>query len=650
MEEVEILPGDYSEVGRVTGRNLEKLRTYCDLSRPETSPKAPDGGNESHPGTRPSTSMQDTNLESPKALGSTFPRRMKSLTMNSTSLSTVSTKAPTSPLGSPVSPWSRSRARLKAARALSASAAKAEPIDSPEASPKSSSGPPTSKWQKIKVRLAAVRALGLKPCAAATVRPLTGAAAAAGAGKDDGSMIPRKVRIALGEDVPPVREVPARPSLCFSALGPDKTRYCKKSGILHGRFPFPVNLEEKPEVGRYTPSYGMVVGRYPEWNCGDFPKTPSKKEKEADINTIDPFSHIDMSSPHHSFASAAAAPPSGPEQIDVATARRPLEKSQDRTRRDALLMHEMSPHAGPWGLQDIPSSNRHRHNILNFKHLRARGKASYENYFEPAKYNIKYDLVDSPIKVGAPLKSSLSRARSQSGQMRHQAPKDVLRVQGAKDSTHPDRSLQRSCSAVQPRITNVNDFDTEIERPPLMRPPQVYYDDSNPEVSAEWLERRLNYNSSTADRMVIPRQDHAPDMMQALPRGGCRGSRLLESDLGVLQSLGRGAPESSTQTECSVEQAKEVPSRQRPDLGVKHFEHYVGRQPSRVCGEYSSLRKPRSMAAPDFERRARSGFTSTALVERPLVMEKNRTHEALATWAVDGVDDEEALPPPWCIA
>lgn len=482
--------------------------------------------------------------------------------------------------------------------------------------------------------------------AAATTRSVGGKAVAADGNGEETNKLPRKVRIALGEDVPPVREVPARASPCFAAVGQDTTRYCKKSGVLHRRFPFPANLEDKPDVGRYTPSHGMVVCRYPEWNFGEKPKTPSKKTKEPDINTVDPFSHIDMSSPHHSFAAAAAAPPSGPEQIGVATARRPLEKSQDRTRRDKLLMHEMSRHAGPWGLQDIPSSKRHRDNILNFNHMRERSKIAYENYFEPAKYNIKYD----PVKSGAPMKGSLSRAKSQSGQMRHQAPKDVLKTEGANDPIHPDRSMHRSCSAVRKRITHVNDFDTESDRPPLMRPLPVYHDDSDPEVSAKWLERRMTYDCSTADRAIAPRQDHAPDMLQALPRGSCRGSRLLETDRGALQLLGRGAPESSTQVECSVEKAKEVPSRQRSDLGVKRFEHYVGRQPSRVCGEYSSLRKPRSMAAPDFERHSRSGFTSTAVVERPLVMGKNRAHEPLDTWAADGVDDEEALPPPWCTA
>jgi len=313
------------------------------------------------------------------------------------------------------------------------------------------------------------------------------------------------------------------------------------------------------------------------------------------------------------------------------------------------LLHEASQHARPWGSQDVPSSTRPRDSILDFQHLRARGKVAVENYFEPGKYSINYDPVESPVKVGVPIKTSLSRSRSEVGQLRHQAPKSLLRVQGAKESTHPDRSLQRSCSAVRARITHVNDFDTETTRPPLMKPPPVYYDDSDPQVSAEWLERRLTYDSSIADRAVIPRQDHAPSMMVGLPRGCGRGSRILETDLGVLNMMGRGPQETSTQIDCTVEQAKEVPSRQRPDRGVKRFEHYSGRQPSRSGGEKSPLRKPRSMAAPDFERRAKAGFTSTAAVERPLVIEKNRTHEALDSWDADGLlDEEEALPPPWC--
>jgi len=328
----------------------------------------------------------------------------------------------------------------------------------------------------------------------------------------------------------------------------------------------------------------------------------------------------------------------------VATERRALEKSQGRSFREEILFHEQSIGARPWCVQDKFSSKRHKDVTLDFELMNGRKKASLEGYFEPGKYAIKYDIVDSPVKVGGPMKKALARAATHTG---FTVPKDLLKPQGPR--THPDRSLFRASPATHSRITHVQDFGQDMDRPPLMKAQEVYYDEADPEASAEWLERRLTYDPSSADRAVIPRQDHCPTMSRTLSRGNCRGSRLLESDKALLTSMGRTDPEPASLMGVAVE-AMEKPSRTRPDKVVIPFEHYSSRYPSSGGTNISALRGPRSKLPPDFARPSRRGFMNKLPVDRPVATEKSRAseaQEALPDWCTELFDEAEAAAPPF---
>jgi len=170
-----------------------------------------------------------------------------------------------------------------------------------------------------------------------------------------------------------------------------------------------------------------------------------------------------------------------------------------------------------------------------------------------------------------------------------------------------------------------------------MKPPEVYYDEEDPEVSEAVLQRSLEFDASTVDYAVIPRRDHAPRMGADIARHRkVRGLRMIQADPGLMASHGMGLPECRHQIECSVEKSKEVPSRLRPDIGTT-FDQVRGRQPRLAA---CPVAHPRQNM--EFLRTAPAGFNMRASVGRPMVDARTRSYDALPDWSP--VDEEVPIP------
>merc|ERR1719424_2466400 len=82
----------------------------------------------------------------------------------------------------------------------------------------------------------------------------------------------------------------------------------------------------------------------------------------------------------------------------------------------------------------------------------------------------------------------------------------------------PDRS--RGKDHVRNRITHVNDFDTELDRPPLLTgAAQVFHDENDPAACAAVHRRSMTYDADTADTYVTHRRDICPKYKTMLGRG-----------------------------------------------------------------------------------------------------------------------------------
>lgn len=592
MEEREILPGQFSEVGRVTGREIQKLLTYCDLDGPG---KATDLG-----------TTQSTMTENPNdglSLGGTKESFCSSWesTFRSTSRSDNNGKAP----------WKNLKGNCSAVKLMKS----------------------TSRRPAGLMRLQ-------NPVEAKSSRSAPAPISNDGpAGTADASKARKKMTLELAaKQSEPVETDENQASAVFLSLGQQDERFCNEAAANLGRFAFPDKFE-KPDVGWYKPQHKLVLLRIPEWKFQEDKACHSRIKVEPVQANLDPFSHIDMDSPTSSFARRAAPLPSGVEPLDVAEERRSLGSTESRTFRDLLQMNECSAHASPWSDRDRFSSQRPRDIIPNFEQGSCRAKIHSEMFFEPGKYKINYAPVDSTEIVGVP--HSRTRSHSETRLIGHSQPVRSMLPEGLE--TIPDRSLHRGNNHVAKRVAHVSDWTNDTSRPPLVRPPEVYYDESDPEICAAWLKGQLAFDASGADHAVTARMDKAPHMARTASRGDVRGGRLLESSLSMLQALGLIEPPGQGIVDA------ENPGKPRRDMCVFHFEHYSSRLPSRHCGEYSSLRRPRSHAPPDFERVAKSGFTTRAAVLRPLVFDAKRSHEALRSWDQESYDAEEHLPPPFCM-
>jgi len=446
----------------------------------------------------------------------------------------------------------------------------------------------------------------------AATAPGVDGASDTGDGEERGLQLNRKMRVALGEEEPFAKEEVVHESLAFTAQGPEEGRLCEKTRTLCKRFAAPQKHED-PDGFRYKPLYTVVSARIPQCDFGQRPKHASRKAPSTDINTTDPFVHIDLGSPSHSFSAAMLAkrkPRPAAEDEDGA-------KVIDRFGKSTISMREPATGAKDWRLHDLPSSRRPRVPSANF----AIGGRSFSGPIgplsEPGGYDVNSAAVHGKVKSGF----SMSKARS-AAELRltgHGMPKDILVEEGVSGKgVQVDRSFHRGGPLTRPRLTHLHDFGKELPRPPLNGKEPVYYDAEDPEVSAAWLQWRMTFDPSTADRAVVRRQQ-VPKFDPDVVRGIVRGYRPLEDDVGMLMAQGKG-PSGSPEVAPGVEMVKEKFVGERPDICVRAFPKYSSREHTREGVEYSPLHRPRSLAAPDFARHTMDGFrtrTTVATRQRP---------------------------------
>lgn len=574
-DEMSVVPGQFSSHGRATSKNLAKLWDLCTLdakdvkaaspSRPRSTPHLP--GSPKAPGSSPQG--RDSNSHG-------LPKNMRP---------TMSPQRPP-PLEGPLSP--------SKGRAL------------PSAPTSPTAATPGSAW-----------AGGLTPAArGGASQPVSPAADGRGRGDVKPLTAPTDLRLPR---TPIDREEfpsPARPSTCFTSLGMDVPVFCETARANLQRFVFPMKFETRPDPGQYQVRTDMVHDRPPAWDFSERPRNQSKKPQAGD----DFLCSQELGSTYSSFSSATQA--SKLEQMTLASARPDLAKIS------LLSMTEAPPHYTDWCLQDEHSSQLWRRPLWDFqKHTQGRkddmGKGC--PYFEPGKYNIRYDAVESPVKIGPLFEQLLSRAQT-AGNLGFNVPKALLVESGQK----PDRSLYRGGLQTQPRVVNVNDFAREIARPPLTTMSQVYYDETDPEASAAAMQHLLEFDASTADRALIPRRDLGTPMARVADRDcAFRGSRMRAATCG-----GSSAPRRPGVGE-DADLSKDGAIRVRRDLGVVAFGQQKGRSPARTESR-SSLRQPRGKAAPDFARHAPCpGFTTR--------VDLGRLRAPGRSWASKA---EEESPPP----
>jgi len=269
---------------------------------------------------------------------------------------------------------------------------------------------------------------------------------------------------------------------------------------------------------------------------------------------------------------------------------------------------------------------------------------------EPGKYDYSVDVVKPVPKGGVPFDKALPRSACVTT-MGYSAPKAILHPEEKRSpgACLPDRSLHKDI--VRRRITNVNDFDTELPRPPLLTgAATVYHDESDPIACESVYHREYSYDPEVADRSSTHRRDIAPGYARMLgrSRSSVQGLRALQSDLGVRGSVGLGFTETSGQKDlsCTVEHKearKRDASRVRPDFGPGLHNTTINRHTEaserqhrgkhavasiKMEAKHGAMRKPGSHPR-KFERPAQQGFSARMSIGKSQSMSRSRTYDAL---------------------
>merc|ERR1712094_27138 len=111
----------------------------------------------------------------------------------------------------------------------------------------------------------------------------------------------------------------------------------------------------------------------------------------------------------------------------------------------------------------------------------------------------------------------------------------------------------------------------------------------------------MTFDASTVDR-ALRKKDTAIKMGKTLARmRAMRHMRLSQNDLCQRTLLGENRYPKVSELTCTVEDLKESRDHPRRDCGMT-FDQHKSRFPTRLKAEFSSLKRPRDMAAPDFSR------------------------------------------------
>mmetsp|Transcript_104330 Transcript_104330/g.185504 ORF Transcript_104330/g.185504 Transcript_104330/m.185504 type:complete len:591 (+) Transcript_104330:53-1825(+) len=432
------------------------------------------------------------------------------------------------------------------------------------------------------------------------------------------------------------------PTIAFTSLDHASTERVldESARMLHKRFFHPVRSDEKPHLGHYYVKEELQKPRFADVELHERPKHLPIRPKEIDtgMEVGDPVPESTLGNPFHRSSNLS--------QIGLATERPDLAKIT----KIADSMMEVPDHYKDWCIMDKHSSRLLRLPDWDIQvhsqghHLDLGG--GFNQYFEPGKYKVDLGVVSPTVKVGMPFKKVMSRSQSET-KATHDSPKAILSP--SKKQLLPDRSMFRGSSLTVQRKTNIQHFEQDSNRPPLYTAPEVYYDESDPEVNAQVWEREMTFDASTADHWIIPRLRGDPLMQTTLARQNAgRGARIFQNDRGLRQSMGLGYIQTTVELESTVEASKEVPSRRREDVG-RSFKQVQGRYraPALIAKPvHSSLKQPKDGVTFDFARTAPAGFTTRAArLDRPLAA-RQRSHQALPTWDVEGYDEAEDLPLP----
>jgi len=315
--------------------------------------------------------------------------------------------------------------------------------------------------------------------------------------------------------------------------------------------------------------------------------------------------------------------------------------------------------------QDIKGYPKLRYPRWDFEATSARGPLNKEDKTnplgEPGKYEYDIGCIRQNPKEGIGFGKALPRSVCVST-MGYLAPQAGLHPDAIRTRSElPDRSHAKN--SVRLRVTHVNDFDTEMPRPPLQGGAfgaQTFHDENDPAACKAVLQRENSYDADTADTYVTHRRDICPkyDKMIGRGRDAVQGLRALSSDLAVRGSVGLGFVETRSQVEHSIEQREARAadgSKSNPNIAPR-FDHrtvnvhnnYTERmlrgrplvQGTGFDAKRSPLQKTdnpilknafkRSPSLPGFDTRCKFGGTR--------VVARNRSSVAMPGWAPGDLD------------
>jgi len=424
----------------------------------------------------------------------------------------------------------------------------------------------------------------------------------------------------------------------FTTQNKDATEvFCDSTRYLHRRYVAP-SRDIKTNWDQYNPKMKSVWTRAPDVDIAERAKHLPIRPKEVDTG-------MELGETWSSFGNPFSRS-SGLEQMKLATDRPDIVEHP----MNKVNMTPAPDHYKEWGKMDEHSTIIPRRPDWDFKkhtqgHKAEFGTGGFDS--EPGKYDVNWQSVERTSKSRS-FEKGLKRAEHSDG-FGYTAAKAVLRP--STSNIKPDRSSFRGCAQVVGRKTGIQDFGKDLDRPPLIQMKQVLYDEDDPEISAQVWRQEMSFDASTVDKAVIPRHDHAPCMSACPSREkALKGKKIAQMDLGLHLSTG-GLSQTSVDA-SSIEATS--PSCSRTNIGMS-FDQMKGRYEKAKMGSrtHSALGQPKESTPFEFSRTAPAGFMRVTRVENPEISvqpmqggPRKRMHQALHTWAIDGIDEDEDKPLP----
>lgn len=444
-----------------------------------------------------------------------------------------------------------------------------------------------------------------------------------------------------GLSLPRVETVHEQPA--FTSLNHDSEVYCEHTRAVHKRYVAPAKHEPKPELGARDITDTLLHLRTPGVDLSNRNRSRSVKPRERNTGT-------ELGDTWSSFSTGAASNWAVQDQMDMSIARPGIVEA-------ARMNMTFAPdHYRDWCTMDAQSSMLQRPACWDLKkHSQGHKVEKWLGFeSEPGKYDVK-----SPqAKSGTDFSKALSHSPISSSKGFWPAPSMLL---PEKEPDPPDRSNFRGCQATRPEPT-CPDLGKAVERPPLIPKAEVPYDEDDPSVSAAVWKRQMTFDASSADRFIIPRQDHSPEMRTCMPRANAKkGTKIVQDDL--LEYWCAGGLSVTSNDFADEKASKDLRSWPRTDLG-RSFDQVHGREQPALIGSpkmEGRLARPKDSAPFDFIRTMPDGFTSraktTSVSPTRFIRSSNaaasraspqrrRKHEALPGWDYASFDEAECKPLP----